>query len=183
MSDKISQAFGHPLERALAIAGDEPRDRISLRDYVTEVDIGAFQKERGQIQRLRFNVVVEVQPITAPLDDDVDRVLSYDVVTEAIEGELTSERLNLLETLAERVAAHILAEPQAERVFVRIEKLDRGPGALGVEIMRSAADAQPLGEEPEDAASHAPRIVFLTNADIADPELLPCVFWGFLQVF
>ena len=45
--------------------------------------------------------------------------------------ELAEERLNLLETLAERIADRILHAPQALRVFVRIEKLDRGPGALG----------------------------------------------------
>lgn len=171
MSNSISQAFGHPLERAEALSGADLRDRISLRDYVTEVDIGAFQTERGHNQRLRFNVVVEVLADHDPLADDVDRILSYDVVTEAIEAELASERLNLLETLAERVAAQILAEPQAARVFVRIEKLDRGPGALGVEIVRSRADALPLAEADEDAASHAPRIVFLTNADIASGDL------------
>ena len=62
--------------------------------------------------------------------------MSYDRVTEAIALELADERLNLLETLAERVAERILLEPQAMRAFVRIEKLDRGPGALGVEIVR-----------------------------------------------
>ena len=57
-------------------------------------------------------------------------------VTEAIAAELASERLNLLETLAERTAERILAEPQAMRAFVRIEKLDRVSGSLGVEIER-----------------------------------------------
>ena len=66
--------------------------------------------------------------------------MSYDKVSEAIAFELSKERLNLLETLAERVAHRILFEPQAIRVFVRIEKLDRGPGALGVEIVRSIKD-------------------------------------------
>jgi dihydroneopterin aldolase len=36
------------------------RDRISLRDYI-EVEIGAFQQERGHLQRIKFNVVVEVE--------------------------------------------------------------------------------------------------------------------------
>lgn len=171
MGDSISQAFGHPIERSEALAGPDLRDRISLRDYITDVDIGAFQSERGHFQRLRFNVVVEVQPARDPLDDDVDRVLSYDVVSEAIEEELTSERLNLLETLAERVATRILTEPQAERVFVRIEKLDRGSGALGVEIMRSRSDAQPLAETSTETALHAPRIVFLGNEDLDSDQL------------
>ena len=171
MSDRISQAFGHPEERAEALAGAEPRDRISLRDYVVEVEIGAFQQERGHSQRLRFNVVVDVIPAHTPVADDVDRILSYDRVTEAIEAELESERLNLLETLAERVASRVLLEPRAERVFVRIEKLDRLAGALGVEIMRSRDDAQPLAPEVAVSGHAAPHVVFLGNDDIAAPDL------------
>ena len=129
MTDEIHLAFAHPSERAAA-STDMPFDRISLRDYTVEVEIGAFQLERGTLQRVRFNVVVEVLPLTGPIDDDVDRILSYDRVTEAIGVELHAERINLLETLAARVAERILLEPQAERVFVRIEKLDRGPFSL-----------------------------------------------------
>ncbi len=132
MTNEIKWAFAHPAERAAATAGDGPLDRISLRDHIVEVEIGAFQAERGTTQRICFNVVVEVTPPENILDDDVDTILSYDKVTEAIAHELASERLNLLETLAEKVAERILLEPQAVRVFIRIEKLDRGPGALGV---------------------------------------------------
>ena len=107
MTTDITLAFAHPEERAEALAGADPRDRISLRDHVVEVEIGAFQQERGTRQRIRFNVVVEVRPHPAPLEDDVDRILSYDRITEAIAAELASERLNLLETLAERVAERI----------------------------------------------------------------------------
>lgn len=169
MTQDIHLAFAHPGERAAATAPEgRPLDRISLRDHIVEADIGAFQSERGQTQRLRFNVVVEVTPLTGPVDDDVDRILSYDRVTEAIDAALAEERLNLLETLAERVADAILAEPQAERVFVRIEKLDRGPGALGVEIVR-ARDAATA--KPAQASVPKPLVVYLSNAAIADAEL------------
>jgi dihydroneopterin aldolase len=172
MTSDISLAFAHPEERAEASAGADPRDRISLRDHVVEADIGAFQQERGQSQRLRFNVVVEVRSQTSPLADDVDRILSYDRITEAIAAELADERLNLLETLAERVAERVLAEPQAMRVFVRIEKLDRGPGALGVEIVRSraAVPVQGVADDGSAAALH-PLVVFLSNAAISAPDL------------
>jgi dihydroneopterin aldolase len=172
MTSDIRLAFAHPEERAAASAGADPRDRISLRDHIVEADIGAFQQERGQKQRLRFNVVVEVRPHPAPLEDDVDRILSYDRITESIASELAAERLNLLETLAERVGERILAEPQAMRVFVRIEKLDRGPGALGVEIVRSRA-AAPLRAADSDGGMQAlhPLVVFLDNAMVAAPDL------------
>lgn len=168
MSNDIRLAFAHPSERAAATAPRQHLDRISLRDHELEVEIGAFQAERGTTQRLRFNVVVEVEPITGPIDDDVDRILSYDRVTEAIAASLAEERLNLLETLAERVAERILAEPQAVRAFVRIEKLDRGPGALGVEIVRGRdqVDADTVAEERPH-----PRFVFLSNAALASPKL------------
>lgn len=167
MTDDIRQAFAHPAERAEASA-ELPRDRISLRDYVVEVEIGAFQQERGHLQRVRFNIVVEVVP-HGPIDDDVDRILSYDRLTEAIGLELGAERINLLETLAERVATRILAEPKAERVFVRIEKIDRGPYDLGVEIVRSRDERAPAAEVAE-ALPH-PRVAFLSNAAIAGPGL------------
>ncbi len=176
MTNDIRLAFAHPEERAEASASAAPRDRISLRDHVAEVEIGAFQQERGTRQRIRFNVVVEVRPHPAPLQDDVDRILSYDRITESIAAELSAERLNLLETLAERIAERILAEPQAMRVFVRIEKLDRGPGALGVEIVRSRAEA-PVRRTAEGGEAVHPLVAYLDNAAIASAGL-PAVLDG-----
>ena len=135
--DETAIAFELPHARARATHVGPPLDRISVRDYTRLVEIGAFRAERGLTQRIRFNVVLEVSHHTAARDDDVDKVISYDTITDAIEHEIAEERINLLETLAERVALRCLADPRAVRVFVRLEKLDRIPGALGVEIVRS----------------------------------------------
>jgi hypothetical protein len=70
MTDDIRLAFAHPSERAEA-STTTPCDRISLRDYIVSVEIGAFQQERGTLQRVRFNVVVEVPRLSGPIDDDV----------------------------------------------------------------------------------------------------------------
>lgn len=171
MSDEIRLAFEHPTERSRAMSQGTPLDRISLRDHIVDVDIGAFQIERGHSQRVCFNIVVEVRPISASVEDDVDRILSYDKVTEAIAFELAEERLNLLETLAERIAERILLEKQAMRVFVRIEKLDRGPGALGVEIVRAKEDlaAQGTASFPEEKPH--PVLVYLSNVAIGSQRL------------
>jgi len=171
MSNEIRLAFEHPAARADATAPDGPLDRISVRDHIVEVEIGAFQSERGRTQRVAFNVVVEVRPLCDPIDDDVDRILSYDKVTEAIEAALAEERLNLLETLAERIAERILWEPRALRTFVRVEKLDRGPGALGVEIVRSATDVRTRPVSPQPGTAPRPHVVYLANAAIRSPHL------------
>lgn len=169
MTEETRLAFAHPEERAAAMAGANPLDRISVRDHCVEVEIGAFQAERDTTQRVSFNVVVEVRPLSVAADDDVDRILSYDTVTEAIAFELAAERLNLLETLAERIAERILLEPQAMRVFVRVEKLDRGPGALGVEIVRARSDTAPLRAQKEEPPQ--PLIVWLSQDALCSEHL------------
>lgn len=168
MANDVTLAFDHPEARSRATPPERhaPRDRISVRDHIVEVEIGAFQQERGQTQRISFNVVVEVPAHDTATGDDVDRILSYDAITDAISAALAEERLNLLETLAERVAERILTEPLALRCFVRIEKLDRGPGKLGVEIMRDPPQSR-------DALPPAPQplVVILPNAALASPHL------------
>ncbi len=166
MSEDLSHAFMHPEARAAATAGAEPLDRISLRGHVVMAEIGAFQTERGVRQRIEFNIVVEVSP-REDTADDVDRVMSYDRLTEAISIELASERVNLLETLAERVAGRVLGEPRAMRVFVRIEKLDRGSGALGVEIARSRGGSPGRPGAMDRRRTLCPTVVFLSGAVIA----------------
>lgn len=175
MSNEIYLAFAHPKERSEASEAETVHDRISLRDHIVDVEIGAFQSERGNKQRVCFNIVVEVKPFQNKLEDDVDRILSYDKVTEAITTELSVERLNLLETLADRISDRILSEPQAIRVFVRIEKLDRGPGALGVEIVRSNEMKQVRSMALEDIRLNCPKIIVLSNKAFESVELKNCI--------
>ena len=51
------------------------------------------------------------------IDDDVDKILSYDKVTGAISDEVFAERVNLLETLAERIADRVLNGPTSSSSF------------------------------------------------------------------
>ncbi|OAN84327.1 diguanylate cyclase [Jannaschia sp. EhC01] len=170
MTDEITQAFSHPSERAKATAADTPRDRISMTDHIREVEIGAFQAERGVTQKIQFDVVVEVETRAESATDDVDRILSYDTISEVIDAALAAERVNLLETLAARIADGILEHPLAARVFVRIGKLDRGPYTLGVEILREAPPGRRRLRLLADAAPH-PIVVYLSDAAIHRPDL------------
>jgi dihydroneopterin aldolase len=170
MSDDLATAFDLRA-RAAALGSPDPLDRISLIGHVVAAEIGAFEQERGVAQRLRFDIVAEVAP-AGDARDDVDRILSYDRLAEAVAAELSAERLALLETLADRVACRILNEPQAIRVFLRVQKLDRGPGDLGVEIVRSRSGDAPAAQGAEPPA---PRLACLSPE--ADP--VPVVDrWG-----
>ncbi|MEM1149307.1 MAG: dihydroneopterin aldolase [Pseudomonadota bacterium] len=114
----------------------EVGDRLVLSGYVRDVEIGAFQPERGAVQKVRFSITLDTTPPERGLDDEVDGILSYDRLVEAIDASLLERRYDLLETLAERIAQRVLAHPRALRITVRIEKLDLGPYVLGVEITR-----------------------------------------------
>jgi dihydroneopterin aldolase len=168
MTDDINVAFDTLDARAIATHTGDPHDRISVRDYIRNVEIGAFQSERDAEQRIRFNAVLEVANSVAADTDDVDQVLSYDTITDAIEEQLAVERLNLLETLAERIAESILAHPRAVRVYIRIEKLDRIPGTLGIDIVRSKGVAQ--AESVTDQEVN-PLIIFMPNHVLYGPGL------------
>ena len=112
-------------------------DHILVRDYVRKIDIGAFHSEYGVKQRVSFNVILEVKTDNQPMHDNVDLVLSYDNIIEIIEDEIGQKRVALLETLAEKIAISCLCLNSVVTATVRLEKLDRGLGKLGVQISRT----------------------------------------------
>ena len=164
-----STVFDNLEIRAKTAPSDPSLDRISIRDYIKEVEIGAFQVERDLTQRVKFNVVVEVAASSSSSSDDVDDILSYDMIIEAIDDQLNFERLNLLETLAERVSDQILSHNQAVRVYTRIEKLDRIPGSLGVEIVRDRKNS--IEENAIENSNSEPLVVYISNEIIQSNEL------------
>lgn len=152
----------------------EQPDRIHLRDHVVSTEIGAFQSERGRDQRLRFALTVDLRDPVSGTEDQVDRILSYDVLTQAIETALADRRYALVETLAEKIAAEVLAHPAAARIEVTVEKLDRGPGALGITIRRdSARVAATPPDLPVDLLVWAAPATAPTGAVIVVPATTP----------
>lgn len=115
---------------------DTPRDRIFIRDWVLPIHIGVYAEEQGVTQRVGFSVEAEVVNSGAALHDEIAEVPSYDDILKIIRAIVDEGHINLVETLAERVAARCLADPRIASVRVRIEKLERGPAAVGVEIVR-----------------------------------------------
>ena len=110
-------------------------DRVFVSDLVLPVRIGVYARERDKPQNVRFNVDAKVLRVGHAVEDMRD-VFSYDVVIDGIRMIVAQEHIAFVETLAERIAALVLAHPRVVAVTVKVEKLDVGPGAVGVEIMR-----------------------------------------------
>lgn len=111
-------------------------DLIFLRDHIAEFEIGVNADEFGVKQRLRFTIELDVPRFTAEAEDSAANIVSYEIITRALSALAEGPRINLVETLAERLAARLLAEPRVARAKIRIEKLDHVSGSFGVEIER-----------------------------------------------
>lgn len=111
---------------------------IFVRDLVLPCAIGVHDHERGGTQRVRVNVDLFERDDRRPLEDSIHNVVSYEDVVEGIREIVAAGHINLVETLAERIATLCLREARIERARVRVEKLDVYPEAtsVGVEIER-----------------------------------------------
>ena len=99
-------------------------------------EIGVFESEYGQKQRLKFNVILTLDYSSRKSSDNLKDVLSYEVILEAIKKNLSGNRLNLLETLADNISDYCLAYHQVKIIDIQIEKLDRIDGRLGIRLVR-----------------------------------------------
>ncbi len=120
-----------------------PLDRVSLLGLVFFGRHGAYPPERELGQR--FEVDLEIACDTRPaagrdrLEDALDYTKAYAAARDIMEG----QPVNLLETLAERLADAVLAIPLARGVRVRVRKPHAPlPGAFStvqVEVVRGDA--------------------------------------------
>jgi FolB domain-containing protein len=128
--------------RGLAGA-DEPEtglDRIFVRDFVIEAEIGAYDFERGHKQRVAFDVEALIRRVGAE-PRDMRAIFSYDVILDAIRIVAAQGHHEFVEGLAEAVAAVVLRHERARVVKIAARKLDVIDGAVGVEIVRRRATA------------------------------------------
>ncbi len=113
--------------------------RVYVRDFILPANIGVHDSERNGPQRVRINVDLQVVEGAAPLDDDIARVYSYEKIVEGIRDIIASGHINLVETLAERIALLCFEDARVIRARVAVDKLDVEPDAdaLGIEIERT----------------------------------------------
>lgn len=116
-----------------------PTRQVFINDLVLECLIGVYRHERDGAQRVRINLDLTVFENPDPIDDKLANVLSYEDVIIKVRNLATAGHLNLVETLAERIAEMCLAETDVRAVKVRVEKLDvfADAASVGVEIERT----------------------------------------------
>lgn len=110
--------------------------KIIVRDFVVPALIGIYPHEHGVPQDVRITVDVTLSAATIE-SDDISATMSYEGLVLEIRA-LKDTHHELVETIAENLAAYALTHPLADSVFVRVEKLAVYPeGRVGTEITRS----------------------------------------------
>ncbi|NVN13671.1 MULTISPECIES: dihydroneopterin aldolase [Nguyenibacter] len=122
-----------------------PLRRVFLKDMVLHANIGIYPHEQGVTQPIRINISFGV-PDEAGLTvgrDDLSRTVSYERIVLMVRRIVAEGHVRLVETLAERIAAGVMADERVRIVRVRVEKLDvfDDLDAVGVEIERSRPPA------------------------------------------
>lgn len=112
---------------------------VFVRDLVLDCLIGVHRHERDGSQRVRINLDLTVFESADPIEDRLSNVLCYEGLILKVRRLATSGHVNLVETLAERLAELCLSEPDVSIVKVRLEKLDvfADAASVGIEIRRS----------------------------------------------
>jgi dihydroneopterin aldolase len=110
---------------------------LFVHDLVLACRIGVHAHERDRPQRVRLNLDLAVAETDQPPRRLAD-VVDYAALVERVRGALSEGHVELVETLAERVAALCLEDPRVRSARVRVEKLQAvaDAAAVGVEIER-----------------------------------------------
>ncbi|MQX36052.1 dihydroneopterin aldolase [Roseospira navarrensis] len=111
---------------------------VFVRDLVLSARIGAYEHEKAAPQRIRLNLDLAVREAAADLGDRLENVVCYDSVLGRVREIVQAGHVNLVETLAERIAAVCLEDSRVRRAQVRVEKLDvfQEAESVGVTIER-----------------------------------------------
>ncbi|MSO71636.1 MAG: dihydroneopterin aldolase [Alphaproteobacteria bacterium] len=122
-----------------ATAGEGDLWHLFVRDLVLPARLGVHAHERQGPRLVRLSLDLAVRKPSGKFADSIEAVLDYQALAESIRALLNDAHINLIETMAERIASLCLDDVRVARVRVRVEK----PGAL--------PDATAVGAEIERA--------------------------------
>jgi dihydroneopterin aldolase len=113
--------------------------KIIIKDLTLNMAIGILEKEKTQTQRVIVNLELDVAPQENWSTDEIDNVVSYADVIEAIQSMIADHgHINLVETFAEMIIQKCFESKMVQAVSVNVEKPDiiLEAGSVGVKISR-----------------------------------------------
>lgn len=102
----------------------DPRDRITLTGLRAFAHHGVFEFEREAGQAFVVDVTAYVDLRAAAARDELASTVHYGELAEAVVAAVERDPVDLIETVAERVASVALGYPAVDEVEVTVHKPD-----------------------------------------------------------
>lgn len=99
-------------------------DRVALRGLRARGHHGVFPWERDEGQTFVVDLVLGLDTRPAAADDDLTKTVHYGVVAQEVVDVVEGEPVELIETLAERIAQRCLKHEAVQEVEVVVHKPD-----------------------------------------------------------
>ncbi|PYJ58059.1 MAG: dihydroneopterin aldolase [Verrucomicrobia bacterium] len=97
-------------------------DEIRIEQLEISARIGVPEEERVTPQRLTINISFWPYQQTRDLADNIHNAINYSVVADETKSFVRGQSVNLIETLADQVAAHLLKTFPIQKVTVEVRK-------------------------------------------------------------
>ena len=110
--------------------------KILIKDLVLKMLVGIHNFEKKKKQRVRFNLIINIDQNLIPNDKDLKSIINYEQVIKTITKITSGKHYLLLETLAEKIFFKLFENPRIKKILLRIEKLDviKNTTSVGIEL-------------------------------------------------
>jgi len=118
------------------------RRTIFIKDFIIQEIIGIHEHEKTKKQKIKFNIVVNVNQNTVPDEKDIKSIVDYEKITNKLENLAKNKKYNFLESLAEDSFKEIFEDKRINSVKIKIEKPDaiKNADSVGVEVLKNRSD-------------------------------------------
>ncbi len=97
-------------------------DQIHIEQLEVSTRVGVPEKERATPQRLTVTISFWPYRQTRDLADKIDQTVNYSAVAEETKNFVRDQSVKLIETLADRLATHLLKTFPIQKVVVELRK-------------------------------------------------------------
>ncbi|MFC3908523.1 dihydroneopterin aldolase [Legionella dresdenensis] len=107
-------------------------DNLIITGLAVETRIGTYEWEQHINQKLLLDLVIPID--CANCEEDLSKTLDYARLCECITNYIESNSFQLIETVAERVAALVKSEFHVETVSVKVSKPNSVKNAANIQV-------------------------------------------------
>ena len=97
-------------------------DQIHIEQLEVSTRIGVPETERATPQRLTVSISFWPYHEADDLADKIENVVNYSAVAEEVKNFVRDQSVNLIETLADRLAMHLLKHFRIQKVTLEVRK-------------------------------------------------------------